>query len=655
LRWPFTADFITAFIAAQTCTALVLTALLLFWRFNRWARLLLAAGVWFAALALMAAPMLESFGAKAGPHLLRNVLAWSVGLTIVGALLERRPLVALAGLIGEVPLWWLVGYLKESDGELCALHLTWIGLLIGILCRRPSVKTFGASGAAPEGSYLLHDTLVFVSATVLAALVCVFILDKRDGSADEWAYTFQASIFAKGRAYATSGRCQNYLQNFWVFESSGRLFSQYTPGWPLFMTPFVWIRAVWLSGPFSMGLMSLGLTRLARSAMRSFGPRDAAPSPRAIRLAGTWAAVLSTLATTILLNGASRFPHCFTVALYAWSLESLLQMSTPGLARPAQWRWGAALGVAAVMGVATRPVDGAFVAFGFGVLFLYALVRGRIGWRAVASAAVASGVFGGLVLVILRLQLGKWFSTGYSLIPLIHPWVTVKFSTPKPEEWRYGLPLATGAYGWWPCSLPLGMAGLAMLRGRARGLWTAFGLAIPPYAVLLAFLEYSRQQQFEYGNRYQAIMLVPMAVGGGVALAELTMGALEHLTAGRTALARGGPLALAVFAVVCGWMRIVALVWPSAYVHVTRHASIQTAIEKAHLRSAIVILADQTSGFDVRDMTTNYPLDLYPDPEVIIAIDRGEPEEAASCLSMTFPRRRVFFASGYDVALKPAW
>jgi hypothetical protein len=33
---------------------------------------------------------------------------------------------------------------------------------------------------------------VFVAGTLLAALVCVFVLDRRQGSADEWAYTFQS-------------------------------------------------------------------------------------------------------------------------------------------------------------------------------------------------------------------------------------------------------------------------------------------------------------------------------------------------------------------------------------------------------------------------------------------------------------------------------
>jgi hypothetical protein len=479
----------------------------------------------------------------------------------------------------------------------------------------------------------------------------VYLLDRRDGSADEWAYTFQASVFAKGRAFAESGRCQNYLQSFWVFENSGRLFSQYPPGWPLFVTPFVWFHAVWLAGPFSMGFMCWGIARLARSAMREYGRFDEPPSTRVVSFAGTSAAVLSMFATTIMLNGASRFPHVWVVALYAWSLEGLMQVSTPSLPRRRQVLWGAVLGAASVMCLASRPADGAFVGVGIAALFAYALARRRVGWRAIAACGAAGGLLGSLVLVILHAQLGKWFNTGYSLMPLIHPWAVPKYSMPKPEEWKYGFPLATGAYCWWPCAVPVGMAGLAMLRGRAIGLPVAMAIGTLPYLAFLSFLEYSRTAQFEYGPRYASVLVVPMAIGGGVALAPLAAAALERATAGRTALARGAPMALAAFAIASGWLRILPLVWPNAMEHTKKHSAVERAIEGAHLRNAVVIVATQTAGFDERDMTTNYPLDLYPNPEVIKAIDKNDLDDAQQCLTMAFPGRHIYRVSGYDAEL----
>ena len=259
------------------------------------------------------------------------------------------------------------GFVTDSDGELSGLHLAWLGLLIGLLARRARPRTAEPPPRATEGSYAVHDGVVFVVATVLALLVCFLVMQRREGAADEWGYTFQAAVFAKGHVYSEMPRCQPYLESFYVFQSSGRLFSQYTPGWPLFMVPFVWLHAVWLAAPVSMGLMAVGMARLARSAMRGFGSADMPPSPGLIRAAGTWAAVLSVLGPMVLVNAGSRYPHVFVVGLFAWTLEAVLMVATPGLAPRKQVLWGLALGTAAVFDVAARPADGAFVGAGAAV------------------------------------------------------------------------------------------------------------------------------------------------------------------------------------------------------------------------------------------------------------------------------------------------
>ncbi|HEY8040151.1 MAG TPA: hypothetical protein VIF15_10175, partial [Polyangiaceae bacterium] len=602
MHWPYSLDFSESFYAAQMCGGLMLTALLLFWRFGpapaRWT---LLAALWVAALATTFAPFEASLGVKPGPDQLRHVLALSAALGTVAAVLAARPAVALVALLGEWPLWLVSGFVKESEAELGVLHLAWLGLLLGLLARpwaqRPRVTE--PAQAPAEGSYRVHDAVVFLVATALAAVVCLVVMHRRDGSGDEWGYTYQAAVFAKGHIYAQSPRCQPYLQSFYVFESSGRLFSQYTPGWPLFIAPFVLLHVIWLSGPVSMGLMALAMARLGRTAMRGFGRHDAPPAASTVRVAGTWAAGLTTLGTMILINGASRYAHVFTLALYALSLEALFMVATPGLSAARQRWWGLVLGSAAVLGVATRPADGAFVGIGMAALFVYVLVRRRVGWRAFVMATVGFAFWTGLCLVILRLQLGKWFTTGYSLNAVIHPWNVVKYSMPQPREWKYGLPLATGAYCWWPCSMGVGLAGLAMLRGRALGLVWAMALGCVPYIVYCMWLDLGqRGYDWGYGPRYLMVLCVPMAVGGAVALAPLTVAARERLTAGRSAFARGGPLALALFAVVCGWVRIVPLVWPTVASHVQKHSGLNAAIEALHLKNAIVVAQEGTTGFD---------------------------------------------------------
>jgi hypothetical protein len=649
VHWPYTLDFGESLSAAQWGAALLLTALLLFWRGGAIAsRAAMLAAVWLVVAAGSIGPALTSLGHKTGPEVLTHVLAAAALLGTAAAVLAMRPVVAVVALLGEVPLWLVSGFVKDSDAELAALHLAWLGLLVGLLVRSARPRATATAPPEPEGSYAVHDTMVFVVATALAAIVCVYVMQKRDGAADEWGYTYQAAVFAKGRIYAQSPRCQPYLESYYVFESSGRLFSQYTPGWPLFMVPFVWVRAVWLSGPFSMGLMAVGMARLARSAMRGVGRWDAPPPASAVRAAGTWAAAFATLGTSILVNGASRYPHVFVLGLYAWTLEAIFMLATPGLSASRQRLWGVALGTASVLNVAARPADGAFVGIGIAVLFLYLLARRRVGWRGFVAATVAFLFWSALVVVILRLQVGTWFKTGYSLNEVIRPWNVVKYSTPKPNQWKYGLPLATGAYCWWPCSMALGLAGLAMLRGRALGLVTAFALGCIPLVVYSMYLDVGqRGYDWGYGPRYVMVLVVPMAIGGAVALAPLTAAAHRHLGDG-SALARGGPLALALFAVVSGWARIVPLEWATVADQTRRHSSLTRAIEAAHLSNAIVVATTGTTGFANMDLTTNLPIDLYPDQDVLVAIELANAHEAVACLRGAFPGRRVYLASGVD-------
>jgi hypothetical protein len=651
VHWPYSIDFAESFFVAQTCAALMLTALLLFWRAGSLAvRSVLFGAVWLLVAAGSIPSVVVLLGYKPWHDTFPNALAASVLLATMAAVLALRPVVAIVALVGEVPLWLVTGFVKDSDSELAGLHLAWVGLVIGLLVRASPPRTAEPARAEPERSYAVHDTIAFLGTTLLAVLVCLVVMHRRDGTADEWGYTYQAAVFAKGRLYASSPRCEPYFESFYVFENSGKLFSQYTPGWPLFLMPFVWIRAVWLAAPVTVGLLAVGAARLARSAVRSFGKWDAAPPASVIRAAGTWGALLPGVATTILINGASRYPHVYVVALYAWSLEAVFVLSTPGLSRTRQWVWGAVLGSAVVMNVASRPADGVFVGAGIAVWFLYVVARRRVGWRAFVATAAASLFWSAIVLVILRLQMGKWFTTGYALNSVIHPWNIVKYNRPLPNQWKYGLPMATGAYCWWPCSMSLGLAGLAMLRGRALGLVTAFVVGCVPYIVYMEFLDLG-QRGFDwgYGPRYLIVLVLPMAVGGAVALARVTAAARERLAGGgATALSRGGPLALAMFAVVFGWIRIVAMAYPTDADHTHRHSALNRAIESAHLRNAIVVAATGTTGFSDQDLTTNLPLDLYPDQEVLIAIDKSSPHEAVACLRSAFPERRIYFASGID-------
>ena len=502
-----------------------------------------------------------------------------------------------------------------------------------------------------EGPTLARDLALAAAAVVLAAIVCQVVLHERDGDADEWGYTYQAAVFAKWRAYASVPHCQHYLESMYVFELSGRLFSQYTPGWPMFIVPFVWMGAIWLSGPFSLGLMTWGMARLGRSAARGFGPDGVPPSARAIRAAGTWTAVLATLGTSILTNaGVALLPR-----LHARPLRVVPRGPRAGdVARPARSRQratadrvGVVLGVASVQMVAVRPADGAVMGLGLAVVFVWALARRRVAWQSLAAASGAFAVCSAIVLVILRLQLGKWFTTGYSLNALLRTWNVVKFSVPKAHEWKYGLPLATGAYCWWPVSVPLGLAGLARLRGSAARLGIAMLVGCVAYIPFCMFLDVGqRGVDWGYGPRYLMILVVPMAVGCGLSLAPLATS--RRRARGRAWVGPGAALAVALVSLVTVWVRIVPPEWTTVEQHTMRHGALLRAIENADLHHAIVVAADNTTSFADLDLTTNLPIDLYPEQPVIIATDRKEPQAALQCLRAAYSDRVFYRASGRD-------
>jgi hypothetical protein len=462
-------------------------------------------------------------------------------------------------------------------------------------------------------------------------------------SADEWANTYQAALFANLRAYGSVPRCAEAFRSFWVFQYEGRSFAQYTPGWPYFMTPFVLFRVPWLAGPASLGLLAAGVARLGRRAAAGFAPGEGEPSAVEVRAAGRFAAVAILLGSTMLINGGSRFPHVFTAALYAWSVEALFAITTPGLGTRERWGWGIALGTSTSLLLATRPGDGATLGVGLFAYFAYALARRRIGWRALVGCAVAFGLLGGLTLVILRLQLGEWFKTAYSLSPIIYPWNTIGWSLPKANEYKWGLPLATGSYCWWPCSVPVGLAGLAALRGRSQRMAGVFLLSYVPFVVFYTLLESGRGYDLGYGPRYRLPWVVPMAVGTGVMLGRLWSAARER-RGNVDPVHAGAAMAVALVAVILGVARIAPLVYPYTYVDVVQvHNRFREAVARLRPHNAVVFGGKGLNNTDPMDLTENLPLELYPNQDVLFAIDRGP--DAVRCVREEYPGRSFYRAT----------
>jgi hypothetical protein len=646
LQTPYTPQSADAFLIAQTAAAGVLSAIAIFRPLRPLpATALFLTAIWTAVLAPDALVFLASLELyESAPTGLVTALYVSAGLATLATALARPRWMAILAFAGEAALYEITSRVPDSDRELCALHLAWFGVLLGVRQLVIEREDDSPAGRQPDvldpRGFLRQDLTLAGVAVALGALVSVVVLVRSCDSADEWAYTYQAAVFARLHAYGKAPACFAAFQNYWVFTSEGRMFSQYTPGWPLFMCPFVALGVVWLAAPFSLGAFVLGLARLARrAAAGASGGRV-----EVVAAAGPIAALAALGSNTVLINGASRYSHIFVCVCFVWSVEALAQMATPPTNPRATVGWGAVLGLSTSWLVATRPADGAMLGLGIFLFFVYALVRRRLAWRAVVATAVVFVLWGGFSLLILRLQLGKWLTTGYSLTEQFQPWAKFKMSEPKAGEIRWGVPIGTGSYCWWPLAPSVGLCGLvAALRGSGRRV--AFMLSMGTLLLLTfyAFVEFGRGWDFGYGPRYALPVIVPMGVGTAVAIAPLWAAARRRLH-GRRAIAAGGPALLVVAAAVMGIVRLAPLVYPYNHAELLARNAIKEAAEKQQLTNALVWLEPGATVSDPLDLTQNYPLELYPRPDVIYVIDRGE--EIKKCVREQYRGRRSYRTVG---------
>ena len=652
MQSPYTPSPADALIVAQSSVATALTAIVLFRPIRPWvSSLLFLMAVWLVVLLPVEPEFLRSLGATLQPEHVHRVLHLAAGLATIALVFTGRPFLIALAIAGQIGLHRVIGYITDSDQELAALHLAWFGLLLGAHLRKTARLPEAKPLKVRSNEFADHDVFLFVLATILAALVSTFVLKRSCDSADEWAYTYQAAVFWRGKAYGVPSPCSTALQNFWVFSQLGRQFSQYTPGWPLVLTPFFGLHAVWLAAPCSLGLLVVGVARVARRGAAELCVASFVPSTSMIESAGMSAGLVTMFGSTMLINGASRFPHVFVAATFAWSIEAACAVACDELERDAQWRWGIVLGLATSFMICSRPADGATLGIGVFAYFVYALVRGRIPWRAFAGTSLAFSLVAGVTLVILRLQLGRWFTTGYSLTNAYYPWAKFTYSVPPPNTLKWSIPLATGSYCWWPCSPALGLAGVMLLRGRARGIGVMFVLGIVPLLVYYSLVELGRGWDFGYGPRYQMGAVVPMAVGTGVVLAPLWHAARVRV-ASFSAFQLGGPAALALAAIVVGVVRIAPLVYPTNYDDVRLRNVVYEAVKKEGIHDAVVTVAHGSTISDPLDVTQNLPLDLYPDQDVIYASERTP--ELNQCLREHFPNRKFYRAVGRpEISLLP--
>lgn len=618
---PYTDHASEAFQAAEVALGAVSTVVLLASGPRRppLRSFLAAAAIW-GAVFLPLWPLVASAWVVRRDDAAQTLVGYAVlevilALASIAPARPRRTVAALA-VVGATAA--LSRWITDSTWELCNLHViaAWVVWAIHEGPLRASAAP-GAPAASPakEPSERVEDAVVFGVATLVGALVSTYVLERGIDSSDEWGYTYQAALFAKGHLHGKVPPCTESLRNFWIIWRDDRMFAQYQPGWPIFMVPFVWLRAPWLAGPVSFAILVTAGSRVARIAVR-----EATGSAASARTGGRVAAFGLLLANTLLINGGSRFPHVFVCALWCVAIEATHRLVRAPTPRDAN-RAAAVLGCAAGWLVCTRVPEGLLTA-GLLAAVLVALVRKKVAFGPVLVAGLVSVGWVLVLLGISRAQTGRWGELGYSVATEFYPWNHYKQSLPPPNAIKWHVPLATGAYSWWPIAPAIGLAGTVLgLRTRARGLLLVIASGCLLTLGYYASIEVGRGGDFGHGPRYQMVVVVPTAIGMALVV--------HHARLAGRALAAAGALAVA------GSVMVAIYTLPYTHGMLADGMAIEKAAERARLHDAIVLVPPGTHRYGDYDVTRNYPIELY-DPPVIYANEKD-----VACLRRTFPSRTI--------------
>ena len=208
---------------------------------------------------------------------------------------------------------------------------------------------------------------LFVPAVLLLCLVssswvALEPLEATAKGGDEFAYLFQARIFARGKLEAPMPPVEDperFFPSRHLIMDRGMWFSQYPPVHSLMMAPFAATDISWLLGPIEGTLTLLGLFLLIRL--------------WAGQVLAKVSMVLLLLSPFFLLMTASHMAHNTNLLLVTWALY-LLSL---------HWRRGAlpyAVGAGLLMGLALGTKPFPIAAWGVFLLILL-LPRGRKGIR----------------------------------------------------------------------------------------------------------------------------------------------------------------------------------------------------------------------------------------------------------------------------------
>ena len=645
MRFPYTSHSLDAFAIAEAATAVALSCMMTRWRGPPpVAKILMGVAVWLAALIPMSTGAVASLPFRPGALDPATVLRVSAAVASVALLLRPPRRVGGIALLGEAILWLLPTGVSDWDNYLSALHLIWFAFLISLRWRLTDPGHAFSTREPAAGA--LDDLLLFCGVTALAACVGMFVLDHGVDSPDEWANLYQSSAYAHLQAYGPIPPCPKAHRSLWVLYYEGRAFAYNTPGWPLILALFYWLKIPWLAAPLAQGGLSVGVARLTRRVLRAGltgSPADVATMRSAPLVAG----LAAGLGGATLLNAGSYYPHTFVCMLFAWTVESAARLVEDDLSAKEQLIWGAALGLFASWSLSARTVDGLLLGVGPLAYLAIAGIRGRLSWRPFAPAALTFGLTVALTLVLLRLEVGVWFTAGYNIIGKFYPYVVPEFSPPVAGEWRRAVPIEAFAYCFLPCGVPLTVFGLMLTRGEGARVAWMLGLGGFATGIAYANLTFGPHHDFVdfgYGPRYWLWLVVPGGVGAGVLFATLAA-----RTERSSAYLGRAPLVTFLLGPVGGTLGVAVLFYPEAHSLLRQRTALRRALARENVHDAVILVRDGATAYSTLSVTQNDP---FGSDDVLVLGDVSETE--TQCVHELYPKKTFYRARGMDeVALSP--
>ncbi len=307
-------------------------------------------------------------------------------------------------LLAALGLFPLIG----CRGALCVLRTEWISgsaIVLGLgvtlaICSRHFPALWPARPARAIGGAMVRAGpwrvagALALAAFVLYAAVSAWVFERRPILIDEIALVRQAQIFASGHLWLPAPRHPEFFSVLQMVDARGRVYSQYPPGGPAMLTPFVLVGATWLAGPFFGALAVAAFAAFARAA-----------EPDA-RIATAAVAVFAFAPFVALMSGT----HMSCVPALAWILAGAA--ATAQVARADGPRPGLAFGAGLAFGVAAtiRPVDALAFALPAAVWYL------RLHWRNAGAAAIGVALPVGAMLYVNARTTGAPLLFGYEVL-----------------------------------------------------------------------------------------------------------------------------------------------------------------------------------------------------------------------------------------------